>query len=1132
MRKVRRTRQSRGENLYAKALGESEKTVESEPSFITKPKIKGKMSMSYDEILPSNTSTESEKPRKKKPNILNYRSQNKRASVNYEDIVGDESIVEPSQEPNIKPRKTLSFDKSETIQLPQKARCEPFKIPPINISINPAKVISESDDDDDSPEKNVSTKKRFTSKHSQNDTNPYKNIISEDDDDEEEEEEIDIPNDSNENSNAMLDSQEQETSAKKSMTETSSFIENTEYIPGRISASGNLSSNRSTPSISEKDYTLNRDNYNNSKRLSQDISSNSSISEELKISSESPEVATTNQSISSSLGDQGKKNKLEISSFVENTKRLETVDTDDEENEENIEKNGENLKKKNKKNKKIEKPVSNKTVKSVEKNKQKDIPVFNETTKVWETIDTIDNKQRDSSEFGGTTKEWETIEDIDDDEPLFEEINNEKTPKKREQQSVSTKRTRTSKSIGKNFDDNGTKKFSESSSIVNKENKISEKLDSPKSIDKNLNKLSLNNSRNSEGADGPEVESTVTPRKSKTGKKKSLNKSNTSRTSRQKSQSKIQDESTVDDDESKNEEMNIGDDSENDKDNEALKTPRRSIRIRNSSFKKSEDRSVEIGDNSKSQKIVDNSSSDESDSSTDNSTTDQVIDPSAYELPSMERTGSFHVTDSESEDDKKSNSQLKNNKKDENRKKSIVSNSPSSSFENHKIKFTTIISDNSESDDGHEEEKKKKNVDQKKKKDSSHEKSREISKSFVETQENDSQEIDKSNSSDVEEETHPNVEDNNSKIIEKKNKSLQPERAAKSLDNKKSKENQYDTIISLEDDENSRIKTVEKSKDTEKPVKKPYKPGPRFTKSFLSQQPLSPIVIISTQENVKTPELPKQKTPSLNKKRKRHFDETEDQDDKDAGPSASPVQAQKKSLKSLTTSERKSLRSSKAKEKNQTNILNFFKPLNNTKRPETEFDKKLIEAKKKLDIKTKKDEVIAKMLSGKGKKVEINVQNNPLKTMLMAKRKLEKKNNKKVIDKAYLIDGRPYKVPKLPRPKYWVTDKLYKYLWKIMEPKYGSSTRVKSEKFIKNLAESVTLIERRKKYDNYVEELDALIYKMAKLGLIKTRFDFNHFCYDFLPYEFRVKVVPILMPGGKPNIPWDPKTINDPIIKR
>ncbi|KMQ90082.1 enolase-phosphatase e1-like protein [Lasius niger] len=148
------------------------------------------------------------------------------------------------------------------------------------------------------------------------------------------------------------------------------------------------------------------------------------------------------------------------------------------------------------------------------------------------------------------------------------------------------------------------------------------------------------------------------------------------------------------------------------------------------------------------------------------------------------------------------------------------------------------------------------------------------------------------------------------------------------------------------------------------------------------------------------------------------------------------------------------------------------------------------------------------------------------------KKPMKKANPPKVVDKAYLVNGKVYKPPRLPRPKHWATDHLYKFLWKCMEPKYQLSTRVRSEKFVLQLAKIVSFVEHRKKYENYKSELEALMKEMARLNIINTRNDFHHFCQDFMPYEFRVKVIPMLLPGNKQNIPFEPEKLNIPLLEQ
>ncbi|XP_039312002.1 uncharacterized protein LOC105198207 isoform X3 [Solenopsis invicta] len=139
-------------------------------------------------------------------------------------------------------------------------------------------------------------------------------------------------------------------------------------------------------------------------------------------------------------------------------------------------------------------------------------------------------------------------------------------------------------------------------------------------------------------------------------------------------------------------------------------------------------------------------------------------------------------------------------------------------------------------------------------------------------------------------------------------------------------------------------------------------------------------------------------------------------------------------------------------------------------------------------------------------------------------------NHTKVVNKAFLVNGKVYRAPRLLRPKYWATDRLYKFLWNHMEPNYKLATRVKSEKFVQGLAKTVAIIERRKNYKTYKVEVNALMKEMARLNIINTRNDFYHFCQEFMLYEFRVKVVPMLMPGNKNNIPYNSELLHIPLL--
>ncbi|OAD47006.1 hypothetical protein WN48_05768 [Eufriesea mexicana] len=136
----------------------------------------------------------------------------------------------------------------------------------------------------------------------------------------------------------------------------------------------------------------------------------------------------------------------------------------------------------------------------------------------------------------------------------------------------------------------------------------------------------------------------------------------------------------------------------------------------------------------------------------------------------------------------------------------------------------------------------------------------------------------------------------------------------------------------------------------------------------------------------------------------------------------------------------------------------------------------------------------------------------------------------KPIHKAFLVNGQVYKVRRLPRPQHWVTDQLYNYLWERMKPKYKLETKAISEKFIHQLSNITTFISKSKSYLHYKSELVMLMKEMARLGIIRTRNDFYHFCHNFFPYSLRIKTVPMLLPGNKSNIPYDANKLHEPFF--
>ncbi|XP_044583597.1 neurofilament medium polypeptide-like isoform X3 [Cotesia glomerata] len=228
---------------------------------------------------------------------------------------------------------------------------------------------------------------------------------------------------------------------------------------------------------------------------------------------------------------------------------------------------------------------------------------------------------------------------------------------------------------------------------------------------------------------------------------------------------------------------------------------------------------------------------------------------------------------------------------------------------------------------------------------------------------------------------------------------------------------------------------------------------------------------------------------------------------------------------------------SKQLQSNQRSILSFFS--NSTARPSLHISTKPLASSDLLkevdarmkEIKKRRDESFAKQMEEEMAVIKAK----PVKLMPVKKKvgvSLVKKSVKaKEVNKAFIVNGVVYRKPRLPRPKHWATDRLYKFLWKKMEAKYELQTRLKSEKFVTELAKAVEVIIKKKEYKDYKFVLEELMKKMARLGIIVTRKDFYDFCYDFLPYEFREKVTPMLLPGAVHLVPFEPQKLNTPILE-
>ncbi|XP_043472717.1 uncharacterized protein LOC122505274 [Leptopilina heterotoma] len=142
---------------------------------------------------------------------------------------------------------------------------------------------------------------------------------------------------------------------------------------------------------------------------------------------------------------------------------------------------------------------------------------------------------------------------------------------------------------------------------------------------------------------------------------------------------------------------------------------------------------------------------------------------------------------------------------------------------------------------------------------------------------------------------------------------------------------------------------------------------------------------------------------------------------------------------------------------------------------------------------------------------------------------IKEKKLPKPVHPAYLVNGKVYKQPKLPRPMPWATDRLYDYISKKIEPKYDIRTRIESGNIVNHLAAVVKKTLKAKLFKNYAEELGNLKKHMAEAGLIVTDKDFIDFCTEYLPISFRMKATPMLLPGNKMNMPYDWSKLYTPI---
>lgn len=117
--------------------------------------------------------------------------------------------------------------------------------------------------------------------------------------------------------------------------------------------------------------------------------------------------------------------------------------------------------------------------------------------------------------------------------------------------------------------------------------------------------------------------------------------------------------------------------------------------------------------------------------------------------------------------------------------------------------------------------------------------------------------------------------------------------------------------------------------------------------------------------------------------------------------------------------------------------------------------------------------------------------------------------------------------PQLKKPAKYANRRLYEHVIKKIKPRFGIDAVLKAEEVVVSICETVKLVTRRKAYQK--RAVESLKKELAAAGLVETTFDFYNFVRDFLPQDFREKVIPCIQPGT--NIVHPPKDAKDPFEK-
>nr|XP_018916319.1 PREDICTED: uncharacterized protein LOC109043556 isoform X2 [Bemisia tabaci] len=178
----------------------------------------------------------------------------------------------------------------------------------------------------------------------------------------------------------------------------------------------------------------------------------------------------------------------------------------------------------------------------------------------------------------------------------------------------------------------------------------------------------------------------------------------------------------------------------------------------------------------------------------------------------------------------------------------------------------------------------------------------------------------------------------------------------------------------------------------------------------------------------------------------------------------------------------------------------------------------------RISIGTNMNEFFAKPLHPVNKRLErfsstsLTKSNDSISLLskcMQKQKKTSPKNNKASCGRTLRDrdDGFPkYAAPKLARPAYWVTNRLYSFLEEKLYPEHGIYSKRVAEKFIQFLQEKCKKLMKTSDTELEDEIISEIQDIMVKLRITNSDFMFHYFCQEFLPDEISNKIVPSLLP--------------------